>query len=81
MVVGGRTAAGPRRGPQPACASGKRVLVLEARDRVGGRLLNHTLQGGSVIESGGAFVGPTQNHILALAKELKVENLQGVRDG
>ncbi len=57
-------------------ATGKTVLVLEARDRVGGRLLNHTLQGGSVIESGGAFVGPTQNHILALAKQLKVETFK-----
>lgn len=53
-------------------AEGKSVLVLEARDRVGGRLLNHTLADGSVIESGGAFVGPTQDHVLALAKELKV---------
>jgi monoamine oxidase len=57
-------------------ANGKSVVVLEARDRVGGRLLNHTLQGGSVIESGGAFVGPTQNHILALAKQLKVETFK-----
>ena len=57
-------------------ASGKKVLVLEARNRVGGRLLNHTLANGSVIESGGAFVGPTQDHVLALAKELKVETFK-----
>ncbi len=57
-------------------AKGKSVLVLEARDRVGGRLLNHTLANGSVIESGGAFVGPTQDHVLALAKELKVETFK-----
>ncbi|KAA1399217.1 flavin monoamine oxidase family protein [Aeromicrobium ginsengisoli] len=57
-------------------ASGKKVLVLEARNRVGGRLLNHTLRNGSVIESGGAFVGPTQDHVLALAKELKVETFK-----
>jgi monoamine oxidase len=56
--------------------AGKSVLVVEARDRVGGRVLNHTLTGGSVIESGGAFVGPTQNHILALAKELNVETFK-----
>ena len=51
---------------------GKRVLVLEARDRVGGRTLNHRLKTGQVIESGGAFIGPTQDHIAALAAELKV---------
>jgi monoamine oxidase len=52
--------------------SGRSVLVAEARHRVGGRTLNHTLHHGGVIEAGGAFVGPTQNHILALAKELGV---------
>ena len=52
--------------------AGKDVLVVEANDRVGGRVLNHTLTDGSVIESGGAFVGPTQNHILALSEELGV---------
>ena len=57
-------------------AKGRSVLVVEARKRVGGRVLNHHLtrkkHGPQVIESGGAFVGPTQNHILALAEELKV---------
>jgi monoamine oxidase len=52
--------------------SGRSVLVVEARDRVGGRVLNHTLRSGATIESGGAFVGPTQDHIIALANELKV---------
>ena len=55
---------------------GKDVLVVEANDRVGGRVLNHTLNGGSVIESGGAFVGPTQNHILALSQELGVQTFK-----
>jgi monoamine oxidase len=56
--------------------AGRSVLVLEARDRVGGRVLNHTLANGSVIESGGAFVGPTQDHILALAAELGVKTFK-----
>ncbi|MDX5318582.1 MAG: FAD-dependent oxidoreductase, partial [Actinomycetes bacterium] len=34
--------------------SGRSVLVLEARDRVGGRILDHTLRSeGAVVESGG----------------------------
>ena len=48
------------------------VLVLEARDRVGGRLLNHTLANGTVVEVGGQWVGPTQDRVLALAEELGV---------
>jgi monoamine oxidase len=48
------------------------VLVLEARDRVGGRILNHTLKRGAVVEVGGQWVGPTQDHVLALAEELGV---------
>lgn len=55
---------------------GRSVLVVEARKRVGGRVLNHYLttkkHGPQVIESGGAFIGPTQNHIAALAQELGV---------
>ncbi|MEV7397141.1 NAD(P)/FAD-dependent oxidoreductase [Aeromicrobium sp. NPDC092404] len=57
-------------------AAGRSVLVLEARDRVGGRVLNHTLSGGSVVEAGGAFVGPTQDRILGLAKEVGAETFK-----
>ena len=53
-------------------AAGLSVLVLEARDRVGGRLLNHTLEGGAVVELGGQWVGPTQDRVLDLADELNV---------
>lgn len=56
--------------------AGRSVLLVEARDRVGGRVLNHHLSGtgehGQTIESGGAFIGPTQTHIAALAEELGV---------
>lgn len=61
--------------------AGRSVVVLEARDRVGGRVLNHTLASGSVIESGGAFVGPTQDHILALADELGVRTFKEYDQG
>ena len=49
-------------------AAGRDVLVLEARDRVGGRTLNHWIGGGRVVEVGGEFVGPTKDRILALAR-------------
>lgn len=52
--------------------SGRSVLVVEARDRVGGRVLNHHLRTGGTIEAGGAFVGPTQKHIKALARDLGI---------
>ena len=53
-------------------AAGHDVTVLEARDRVGGRVLNHTLAGGHVADVGGQFVGPSQRHVLGLASELGI---------
>ncbi|MFG2296397.1 flavin monoamine oxidase family protein [Streptomyces sp. NPDC048603] len=50
--------------------SGADVLVLEARDRVGGRLLNGELPGGATVELGGQWVGPGQDHVLRLIGEL-----------
>jgi monoamine oxidase len=55
--------------------AGHSVLVIEARDRVGGRVLNHSLGGGLVVDVGGQFVGPAQRHILGLAAELGVPAL------
>ncbi|MFF8567352.1 flavin monoamine oxidase family protein [Streptomyces albidoflavus] len=52
---------------------GADVLVLEARDRVGGRLLNDELPGGAPIEVGGQWVGPTQHHAMELVKELGLQ--------
>jgi monoamine oxidase len=49
---------------------GYRVTVLEARDRVGGRLLNAELPGGAPIEVGGQWVGPTQTRVRDLVAEL-----------
>jgi monoamine oxidase len=51
-------------------AGGRSVRVLEARERVGGRLLNATLDDGTVVELGGQWVGPTQDRVLGLAEEL-----------
>src|SRR3954452_13746090 len=52
--------------------AGLSVVVLEARNRVGGRSLNLNLPGGVVAERGATFAGPTQDHILALAKDVGV---------
>ena len=54
-------------------ASGRSVAVLEARDRVGGRVRNHDLGNGKVVEVGGQWVGPTQDHVMALANDVGVE--------
>src|SRR4051812_29326006 len=53
--------------------AGQSVVVLEARDRVGGRALKRRLGQGLVAERGATFAGPTQDHILALAREVGVE--------
>jgi monoamine oxidase len=53
-------------------AQGKSVLVLEARDRVGGRVLNHDLGNGDYSELGAMFTGPTQTHIQKLATDVGV---------
>ena len=52
--------------------AGKSVLVLEARNRVGGRAHNAPIPGGQITERGAAFIGPTQDHIAALANEFGV---------
>ena len=54
-------------------AAGRSVAVVEARDRVGGRVVNHDLGGGQVVEMGGQWVGPTQDRVLSLAKDTAVE--------
>ena len=62
-------------------AAGRSVVVLEARDRVGGRTLNHDLGDGQVVEAGGQYAGPTQNHILELAAELGIATYQAYDEG
>ena len=52
--------------------AGRSVIVLEARGRVGGRMWNHDLGGGRIVERGATFVGPTQDHVLALMSELGI---------
>lgn len=60
---------------------GKSVIVLEARNRVGGRMLNHDIGGGHVTELGGQFVGPTQDHMIGLADQMKVDRFDAYDTG
>ena len=54
-------------------AQGVSVVVLEARERVGGRVENHDIGDGRVVEVGGQWIGPTQDRLAALARDLGVE--------
>ena len=54
-------------------AGGASVLVVEARDRVGGRLLNEDIGDGKVVEVGGQWIGPTQDRMAALSEEMGVD--------
>jgi monoamine oxidase len=51
---------------------GKSVVVLEARDRVGGRIWTHHLSDGSSVDRGGAWLAPKHHAILGLAREVGV---------
>jgi monoamine oxidase len=60
---------------------GLAVAVLEARDRVGGRLLNEDIGDGKIVEVGGQWIGPGQRRLLALARELAVETFPTHSEG
>ena len=62
-------------------AAGRSILVVEARDRVGGRTVNAPIGAGKVTEMGGQWVGPTQDRVLALAAELEVETFPTYHEG
>lgn len=53
--------------------AGRSVIVVEARDRVGGRTLSREIAPGFFLELGAAWVGPTQDRVLALIEELGLQ--------
>lgn len=53
--------------------NGQKVLVLEARDRVGGRTYTLKDEEFGAVDLGGAYVGPTQNRVYRICEELKLE--------
>lgn len=57
-------------------AAGKQVLLLEARDRPGGRCLNQNLPAPYnryVVEGGAEFIGPTQDRMYQLVQQLGLQ--------
>lgn len=61
--------------------AGATVLVLEAQERVGGRVCNAALPDGQPIEIGGQWVGPTQDAVLQLIAELGLQTYPTYTDG
>ena len=55
-------------------AEGLDCVVLEARNRVGGRTLNHSIGDEKIVEVGGQWVGPTQTRVLELMRELGLDS-------
>lgn len=72
-----------------ACAralqkAGRQVLLLEARDRVGGRCMNMPLPapyGQYVVEGGAEFIGPTQDRMYQLVSELGLQTFPAYDTG
>ncbi|WP_107764376.1 flavin monoamine oxidase family protein [Nocardioides terrigena] len=61
-------------------AAGRSVLVVEARDRVGGRLLTDDVDGVR-LEVGGQWVSPDQTALLAMLDELDLATYPRHREG
>jgi putrescine oxidase len=60
--------------------SGQNVLVLEARDRVGGRLRTET-HNGVGFEIGGQWISPDQTALIDMTAELGLETYSRYREG
>jgi monoamine oxidase len=56
------------------------AVVLEGRDRVGGRT-NSAMLAGVPVDLGASFVGPTQDAVLKLAADLGVDTMPTYNDG
>ncbi len=61
--------------------AGRSVVVLEARDRVGGRVWTQMSAGGVPVDMGACFVGPGHDRLRALAAETGVRIFPTFVDG
>lgn len=62
-------------------ASGLDVIVLEARDRVGGRTYTRPASDGTPIDQGGQWIGPTQERLATLAEAVGVKTFRTYDSG
>jgi monoamine oxidase len=51
----------------------KKFVIVEARERIGGRVNTVTLSSGAMVDLGAQWIGPTQHHIWKWVKESKTE--------
>jgi monoamine oxidase len=54
-------------------AAGLQPLVLEARDRIGGRTVNQPIGDGAIVEMGGQYVPEQDTRLRALLAELEID--------
>ncbi|KAF4632088.1 hypothetical protein G7Y89_g6049 [Cudoniella acicularis] len=59
----------------------KRVLLLEARDRIGGRVITQRHDDGTYVDLGGSYLGREQPRMYAFAKEFGVETFDAYTPG
>jgi monoamine oxidase len=52
---------------------GKSVALIEARDRVGGRVWNRSTGDGTVVSVGGTWLGKRQDRMFELCRELGLD--------
>jgi len=61
--------------------AGKKFILLEARDRLGGRTHTHHFADGKYVDLGGQWIGPTQDRLYELAREYDVSWYETYNEG
>jgi monoamine oxidase len=61
--------------------AGRSVVVLEARDRVGGRVWTTHMEDGTALDLGGTWIAPGHDAARALARELGIGMYPTYNDG
>jgi monoamine oxidase len=61
--------------------AGRSVMLLEARERVGGRTWNRTMEDGTVVSVGGTWLGKGQDRLFALCAEAGMTVYPQFEDG